>query len=328
MIVGQGAYILLFVLSQWSNMQTIWITGGKGFIGRNLAQYVSSEQCEVYGLGHGLWSKQGSDEWSYRSWLNADIEFASLNQLASESGLPDVLYHLAGGAAVGPSIQNPYEDFRRTVDTTARLLDWVREKSPSTKVIATSSAAVYGAGFDKAISEDVIPEPYSPYGFHKYMLENLFKSYRATYGLDLRVIRFFSVYGAGLEKQLLWDLCSKLANSDQKKITLNGNGNEVRDWLHIQDAVKLLWKVGRADTAIHMLNGGTGIPTTIKQIATKVINAWGGDFVVDFNEIARKGDPQSLLADTNKAKSFGFVPQVLIDDGIEEVVEWFKARVV
>lgn len=308
-------------------MKVIWITGGKGFIGRNLAEHSASHDCEVFGIGHGQWSNEECSMWGFKSWKGSEIDSITLAQLASQTGLPQVIYHLAGGSTVSASIQRPYEDFKKTVDTTARLLEWVRRESPSTKVVATSSAAVYGAKHSCAISEESTSDPYSPYGFHKYMLENLFASYRTTYDLDLCIVRFFSVYGAGLEKQLLWDLCHKLAKAKQREITLNGNGNEVRDWLHVQDAVRLLWQVGQAES-IQMVNGGTGIPTTIKQIATKIVNAWGGDFVVDFNGVARKGDPQSLLSNTDKSMSFGFTPKVLVDDGIKEVVEWFKESVV
>src|SRR5690606_6704125 len=103
-------------------MNSIWITGGKGFIGRNLARTIAGNQKKVFGIGHGFWTQEDCIQWSYESWMNAEIDFASLNHLASQTGLPETIYHLAGGSAVAPSIQNPYEDFQRTVDTTARLL--------------------------------------------------------------------------------------------------------------------------------------------------------------------------------------------------------------
>jgi len=308
-------------------MSAVWITGGKGFIGRNLAKYISTYKVDIFGIGHGSWSTGEYSMWGYQSWMSAEIDNDSLSLLASDTGLPKTIYHLAGGSAVHPSILNPYEDFQRTVDTTARLLEWVRQNSPQTRVIGISSAAVYGAGFEQPIKEAYVGQPYSPYGFHKSMLESLFSSYRATFDLNVAVVRLFSVYGEGLEKQLLWDLCNKLDKSDSNKVVLNGTGRELRDWLHVADATQLLWMIGNLDaSANHIVNGGTGLATSILQLARITAGAWGEDHEIEFNGIARKGDPQCLIADTDLSSSLGFVAHVPVVDGVRDVVEWFKAR--
>lgn len=308
-------------------MTTVWITGGKGFIGRNLSRLIASEQVEVCGIGYGLWTDDDFRTWGFSHWLNAEIDFAGLSQLVSESGKPDIIFHLAGGSAVGPSIQNPYEDFQRTVDTTARLLEWVRQSSPDSKVIGVSSAAVYGSAFNKPISEQENGRPFSPYGFHKSMLEALFSSYRDSFGLDLSIVRFFSVYGSGLEKQLLWDLCQKLEKSNSAEIILNGTGNEVRDWLHITDATALLWLLAnKSPNEITVVNGGTGNGSSIAEIAYLVCEQWGQNHSVKFSGISRKGDPKSLIADVSLANELGFTSKVSIQQGMSEVVNWYKVR--
>ena len=310
-------------------MAVIWITGGKGFIGRALAEYVAKQGYDIFGIGHGFWSTEEAAKSSYSTWINAEIDFSNLNHLASISGVPKVIFHLAGGSTVGASLQNPYEDFQRTVDTTARLLDWVKQVSPETRVVAASSAAVYGAGISGTISEQAKGTPYSPYGFHKAMLESLFKSYKDTFNLDVTVVRLFSVYGAGLQKQLLWDLCNKILKAETAEITLNGTGKELRDWLHVSDAVALLWLVGeRNHSADIVINGGTGIATSISEVANKALEQWGGQCIVRFNGVARTGDPISLVADTQKATELGFKPLINIDVGIKDMVQWFKARVI
>lgn len=306
--------------------QSIWITGGKGFIGRHLAKYIAEKSQVIHGIGHGAWINDEIEEWGFTSWLNAEIDFASLGHLASNTGSPDIIFHLAGGSAVGPSIQNPYEDFQRTVETTARLLEWVRQHSPKTRVIGASSAAVYGADFTSPIPENVHAMPFSPYGFHKAMLEKLFDSYRETYELDLTIIRLFSIYGPGLEKQLLWDLCQKLEKSVTGEILLHGTGKELRDWLHIQDACSLLWKIATLPELPRVINGGTGKSTSIFNIAELVSETWGEKHTVIFNGISRKGDPASLVADTTFAKQLGYVPLINIQDGIKDVVHWYRER--
>lgn len=308
-------------------MKTIWITGGKGFIGLNLAQYLAVQQCRVFGIGHGFWAMQAFQKHGYEYWANAEIEFSNLDQLASESGLPDAIFHLAGGSAVGPSIDRPYEDFQRTVDTTARLLEWVRKSALKSKVIGVSSAAVYGAGRRGSIEENTVLTPFSPYGFHKYMLENLFQSYQENFDLDVSVVRLFSVYGAGLEKQLLWDICNKISHSAENEIQLHGTGDELRDWLHISDATKLLWLIANNNSQDDLfINGGTGVGTKIKEVAKTVIQHWGDEIVVSFSGEVRKGDPESLIANTSRAAALGFEHTVDLNAGVAEVVDWYKAR--
>ncbi|SDK12132.1 UDP-glucose 4-epimerase [Methylophilus rhizosphaerae] len=307
-------------------MSSIWITGGKGFIGRHLAQFVAGNSQTVHGLGHGAWVEDEFSACGFKSWLNAEIDFASLSHLAASSGLPDIIFHLAGGSAVGPSIQNPYEDFQRTVETTARLLEWVRQHSHQTRVIGASSAAVYGSGFSTPIPENTHAMPFSPYGFHKAMLEKLFDSYRETYGLKLGIVRLYSIYGPGLEKQLLWDICQKLEKSANGEILLHGTGQELRDWLHIKDTCSLLWKVATLPDLPQVINGGTGKSTSIFDIAHLVSDAWGEKHKVVFNGIGRKGDPASLVADTTLSQQLGYTPSINIQDGIKGVVHWYRER--
>ncbi|MBH0200483.1 MAG: NAD-dependent epimerase/dehydratase family protein, partial [Nitrospira sp.] len=166
-----------------------------------------------------------------------------------------------------------------------------------------------------------------PYGSHKAMMESLCRLYAGNFGLRVAIVRMFSVYGAGLEKQLIWDLCGKLARSGNSPVILGGTGEELRDWLHVSDAAALLWLArDRCDGRASALNGGTGVGTSIRDVAGLVCEAWGGGAGVEFSGIARAGDPPSLVADCSEAFEVGFRPGVMLGEGIRETVGWFKAR--
>jgi UDP-glucose 4-epimerase len=135
------------------------------------------------------------------------------------------------------------------------------------------------------------------------------------------------VYGAGLEKQLIWDLCGKLALAGSGPVVLGGTGLEVRDWLHVSDAAALFWLArGQCDVSCPVINGGTGVATSIREVAGMVCEKWGPGAAVVFSGIARVGDPPCLVADCTKATQLGFKPGVPLADGIRETVGWFRAR--
>jgi UDP-glucose 4-epimerase len=221
-------------------MAQIWITGTRGFIGRHLASWLSRQGHTVVGIGHGPWPPAEAQAWGVQRWLNGGIHASNLQQLLRDGQSPDYIFHLAGGSSVGASIANPYEDFTRTVATTAELLEWMRLEARDAKLVSVSSAAVYGAGHTGPIREEQARLPFSPYGYHKLMMENLCLSYAANYGLSVMVVRLFSVYGSWLKKQVLWDMCSSLA-SGTRQLVLGGTGEELRDWTDVRDVVRV-WR--------------------------------------------------------------------------------------
>jgi len=300
----------------------VWITGARGFIGRGLARHLSDSGHQVVGLGHGTWPDADAGRWGVSHWVNGDIRPGNLRQLAKDYGSPNIVYHLAGGSSVGTAIASPLEDFARSVITTAELLDWIRLESPETRLVAASSAAVYGDGHDGPISESVDGTPASPYGYHKLLMEHLCRSYASTYGIRVALPRMFSVYGAGLRKQLLWDLCSKLSSAQD--VELSGTGNELRDWIDVRDIVRALDLVGKlASDDAPRINLGTGVATSVREVAMLVGRDWPKHVNVSFTGKAHSGNPFSLLADNSRLEALGFDWEIRVDSGIRDYVRWY-----
>jgi UDP-glucose 4-epimerase len=302
----------------------IWITGARGFIGRHVARAYAAAGQTVAGLGHGSWPEAEHRMWGLVDWRNGEVSHANLDALAASLGVPHVVVHLAGGSAVGPSFAQPAEDFRRSVLAAGELAEWLRLRAPQARLVMASSAAVYGAGHAGPIAEDAACAPFSPYGFHKRMAELVLESYARNFGLRVAVVRLFSVYGPGLRKQLLWDACCRMA-AGASALELGGTGNELRDWLHVDDAARLIQLAAEhAASEPWLVNGGTGVATSVRDIAGCVAQAMGRPLPLRFNGRSRSGDPAQLVADTERLRGLGFAPHCAWREGVAGYAAWFR----
>ncbi len=308
-------------------MTYVLITGAKGFIGQNLARTLCASGSKVVGLGHGAIPPTQLVRYGLTDWLNGDVDHTNLQWVARRHGSPDAIFHLAGGSNVGRSLENPLEDFSRTVVTAGNLFEWIRLECERAATTIVSSAAVYGQGHTGPIPEDSPLNPFSPYGAHKAMMEQLAKSYAENYGLKIAVCRLFSVYGPGLEKQLVYDLCVKCQLATLRRdstLELFGSGDELRDWIHVTDVCHLLNLVKeQAAPSCPIYNGGSGHGVSVRQVANHVSQVFSSDIKLTFNGKVRSGDPTSLIAEVNRSAAFGFKPSVSLNEGIEQVVTEF-----
>ncbi len=304
------------------------VTGAAGFIGGHLTRKLRDEGFVVGGLGHGDMPQNERHERGLSMWVNGDVNRSNLTCIATELGCPQSIFHLAGGSSVAASMMAPYADYEKTCTSTMEVAEWVRIQSPETKVNFVSSAAVYGNKHSKPIIEASVLEPYSIYGMSKYIAELLLSAYSKNYGLNISIVRLFSVYGPGLRKQLLWDICNRLA-SGVDSLSLGGEGVERRDWIHVRDAVSIILAAMRATgPEPYIVNGGTGIGIDVATIARRLAFAYSGKEVdLVFSGLKRAGDPDYLVADTGRVRGLGIATHCDLDSGLKEYVTWFKQEI-
>lgn len=297
----------------------ILVTGAFGFLGRHVSRFCAQAGHTVHGIGHGSWTQAEWREWGLRDWHSTDI---TLDAIMSYGEEPDVIMHCAGSGSVGFSMQHPAQDFDRSVATTRDVLEYVRLYRPQARVVLPSSASVYGNAQQIPISVVAPLCPVSPYGLHKQMAEGLCLSYARHFGVSVAIVRLFSVYGVGLRKQLIWDACTKFSHGSA---TFGGTGEEIRDWLHVEDAAKLLLAAGCVESSGHLIvNGATGVGISTCRIIEIIANAFGSTPVVQFSGVSRPGDPLSLIADISETRALGWHPEGALEAEIARYVEWFK----
>jgi UDP-glucose 4-epimerase len=299
------------------------VLGAGGFIGRHVCLALAQQGATVYGLGHGDWAADERSRWGLTRWIEADVGLDALSALLGDRPLT-ALIHCAGGSAVARSYAEPLVDFRRSVDSTAEVLEFARTRpGPTPRVVLTSSAAVYGDQGDVDITEASACSPISPYGFHKLAAEQLCTSYARFFNVPVTVVRLFSVYGEGLRKQLLWEACQRFQRGEAQFF---GTGHELRDWIHVADAAALLCAAASAPQARFGLYNGGHEQASTHDLLSALGGLFDGHPVPVFTGTTHTGNPRRLTADCAHARhQLGWRPLMTLADGLRRYADWFKS---
>ncbi len=314
--------------------KTVVVTGAAGYIGGQISLLLKDAGNKVIGI----------DVRDHSRGLDGVFDRFLHNDFASSAGLnclittrPDAVIHCAGTSLVGPSIKNPNEYYDNNVAKTLKMLDIVCQALPKTRVIFSSSAAVYGTPIMTPCHEVDPREPISPYGESKLMIEMIMESYHRAYGLDYVAFRYFNACGAdsqtrhGQEPEATHIVARVLESlRDSKPFTLNGvdypteDGTCVRDYVHVEDIARahLLALSTNVTCGVYNLGAGTGVSNAqiidlAQRITQKKLNIQIGQ--------RREGDPAMLTA--SSAKFDALVKQwrhYSLDDIINHAWKWYN----
>lgn len=301
-------------------MKKVLITGIKGFLGRNIAKHFSQLGYETYGVGHGTITRKECEAIGLKYWSESEITIGTLKGLNQKF---DLIFHCGGSGSVGFSIENPYEDFKKTVDGTLEVLEYMRLYNADAQLIYPSSPAVQGEHPDSPIKEEYVGKPTSPYGYHKKIAEDLCRSYSEKYNLSVKIIRLFSVYGDGLKKQLLWDAYRKLLHCHHKA-EFWGTGTETRDFIHIHDVLSLIDIVIAQQERLIIINGASGIKYTVAEVIDLIKKNLYSLCETNFNNQVNIGNPIYYWADMTKSNALNWTPKISFDEGVKSYVKWAK----
>ncbi|MGH2806405.1 MAG: NAD-dependent epimerase/dehydratase family protein [Actinomycetota bacterium] len=301
----------------------LWVTGGRGFVGRRVARAFAARGWTVSGLGRGEWTDHL--DWGVQHWLSSSVSDAALDTWLEATGRPDAVFHAAGSGTVAQAVARHREAFADTVTSAFDVIEFLRTKAPEAVLVYPSSCAVYGQA-TLPTPESAPLAPVSPYGSHKAAVESLLDRASTTFGLRSAIIRFFSIYGSGLTKQIFWDLAQRILQRDEV-VTLGGTGLETRDFIHIDDAIELIDVSIRSVASSSpgsplVVNGGTGRSVSIADIARLVVASMDASTRIEFSGVQRPGDPSHYQADNSRAASLGFRPSRAIEEGVSEYCEW------
>jgi UDP-glucuronate 4-epimerase len=311
----------------------ILVTGGAGFIG--------SHVCErLLHCGHAVWAfddlnpfydpqlkRQNLEE--IRA-LGRPFEFVH-GDLCDATGLDglfagtrfDQVIHLAARAGVRPSLEQPGLYQRVNVEGTVNLLESARKNGVG-KVTIASSSSVYGVNSKVPFEEkDPIFQAISPYAASKLACEALGHVYHHLYGMDVAMLRFFTVYGPRQRPDLAIHKFARLIRAG-KPIPVFGDGSTARDYTYVEDTLSGILACTERQFGFEIFNLGESQTVTLSRLISLLEEALGRKAVID-RQPSQPGDVPVTFADVSKARAMlGYQPRVGIEEGIGRFVEWFN----
>lgn len=291
----------------------ILITGCCGFVGRNITAFLKKKKFIIDGIGHGNWNKKTYKSWGYNYLINKNINFKNLIKLKENY---NYIIHCGGTGLQSKSM----ESFKKNITTLQEVLEYIIKKNKKIKLIFISSVAVNAK--KKIIEENLEHNPISNYGLNKQLCENIIKFYSNKYQLDSLILRVSSLYGNDLKKQFIYDACNKLRNN---KNIFTGNGDEIRDWLHINDFCNLIYKILiKGFYKFNIMNCGSGETYSIKYILNLLCKLFKIKIIPRFNSEGIENNPIMLIPRIKKIKKYRWKPKISIYKGLRRYVLQFK----
>jgi UDP-glucose 4-epimerase len=303
----------------------VLVTGGAGFIGSHTVDRLLAEDLDVIVLDS---LRSGSlenishhfGEKGFR-FVRGDVRDAHVvEDLVSRV---DYVVHLAALVSVPESLRDPVLTHDINVNGTLNLLKASVDYGVERFVYA-SSCAIYGNAEKLPIKEDCPAKPVSPYGISKLTAENYVRKYFEDFGLETVCLRYFNVYGP---RQAHSDYSGVITQfikrvKEDLPLVIFGDGEQTRDFVYVEDVAEAnLLTLKCKNIAGEVFNIGTGVATSINQLANMLLEiANKRDLKIVHGE-AREGDVRHSVADISKAsKKLGFTPKITLKNGLKRLL--------
>jgi UDP-glucose 4-epimerase len=302
----------------------VLVIGAAGFIGRFVSRHFAEQGWTT--LGIDTVPPENAPLMNLAEYHQLNLPDRVLSTILKAS-CPEVCINCAGRSSVPWSFPNPMGDFTSNAALPFEILDACRVNSPESRVVNISSAAVYGNPKTLPASEDAVPAPISPYGFHKLQSEQICLEYHQIYRIPTVSVRIFSAYGPGLRRQVLWDICQKALTS--KSILLQGTGRESRDFIHGHDIARALRTLAEsAPMEGEIYNLASGQETTISELSSILLGALSYDGELVFDGQVPAGVPLNWKADISRIARLGFEPSIPLNKGAVAFAKWCRSELV
>jgi len=309
-------------------MVEVLVTGGAGFIGSNFVRYALE--------GRQDWRVTTLDKLTYagrrenlhdvmdhprHAFVHGDIADAAVSAPLVERS--ELVVHFAAETHVDRSIRAAGDFIRTDVEGTFVLLEAARRAARLRRFIQISTDEVYGSVATGASLETDELKPRNPYAASKAGADRLAYSYWATYNVPVVITRASNNYGPYQFPEKVIPLFATNA-IDDIPVPLYGDGQNVRDWLHVDDhcrAIDLLIEKG-INGEVYNIGGGNDVMNV--DLTKRILSTLGKPMSLIKPVADRPGHDRRYCLDTSKLRALGWAPQVLFEKGLHDTVEWYR----
>ena len=300
--------------------RNVLVTGGAGFIGSNLVKHLIESKNSVTILDNFSSGYESNlDPFSEINIIKGDIRDQAIVEIAMHN--VDTVFHLAASVGNKRSIDYPIIDAETNVLGTLNILETAKKLSMH-KIVVSSSAGIFGELKTIPIKEDHPIEPDSPYGCTKLCEEKLSLAYSKLYDMEVICLRYFNVYGPNQRFDAYGNVIPIFVFNmlQNKPILIYGDGEQTRDFVHVDDVVQANIKAAEIKGVTGAFNIASGTRVTINRLV-EIISDKRQIEVKHVNE--RLGDVRHSLADISLAhEKFNYTPKVDLEQGIKKYIEW------
>ena len=309
-------------------MAKFLVTGAAGFIGRSIAAALLARGESVRGVDSFITGNRDNlDGLEAMEFSEGDLSDPAACARVCEG--VEIIFHEAALASVPRSVADPSGTNLHCVTATLNLLVAARAAGVR-RVIYAGSSSAYGDTPTLPKSEDMLPNPISPYAVAKLAGEHYMRAFARVYGLETVVLRYFNVFGPYQDPTshysgVLAVFCRKMLAGEQP--TIYGDGEQSRDFTFIDNVVHanlLAAEAPKDKVSGEVMNTATGNRVTLNQILDilRELTGYKGD--VSYVE-ARSGDIRDSLADIRRAAQLlGYRPVVELREGLRRTVDWYR----
>ncbi len=311
---------------------TFLVTGGAGFIGSNLVEYLlkygAKEVRVLDNLSNGYYAniKEFENRSNFK-FIEGDIR--DLETCKSAMRDVDYVLHQAALGSVPRSIDDPVTTNDVNISGFVNMLVAQKEIPSVKRLVYAASSSTYGDSKELPKVEENIGKPLSPYAVTKYVNELYANVFADTYGIEIIGLRYFNVFGPKQSPQGAYAAVIPLfmqALKDQKAPTINGDGEQTRDFTFVENAVQANIKAlfASAEATNKVYNVAYGERISLNQLWQSLQEAANSELRAHYGP-PRQGDVRDSLADIQKSKTLlGYQPRFSVREGLKITLENFK----
>lgn len=323
-------------MSFWQNKKVL-VTGADGFLGSNLIKYLIDKEAKVVSFSRhsisdsSLLTIEGLTEKITQHELGSVVDFERLNGVVKQHEI-EIIFHLAAMPLVEEGQSNPIASYQVNVAGTWNVLESARQNRVQ-KIIAVSTAHVYGDNPNLPFQESYYPQPSRPYETSKACADLIAQSYADSFDLNVEIPRLVNTYGPGdrNSNRLVPQVIRTVLEGKNPRLWDTG---AVRDFLFVSDAVTGLIASAEYNPASgkrnRIFNFGSGSPIKIVELAKMIVAINGNPMLKVEPELPPSNREKEILKQyvaIEKAKTeLGWEPKISLEQGLKETIDWYRKQ--